>query len=51
LGELLTEYEDIFAGDNEDYAVTNKVYHCIDTEDSRPIWQQLGETPGQNKRK
>jgi hypothetical protein len=26
LGELLTKYEDIFAGDSEDYGRTNKVY-------------------------
>jgi hypothetical protein len=30
LGELLTKYEDISAGDNEDYGRTNKVYHRID---------------------
>jgi hypothetical protein len=35
--EELSEYEDIFAGDNEDYGRTNKVYHRIDTGDTRPI--------------
>jgi hypothetical protein len=37
--ELLTEYEDIFAVDNEDYGETNRVYHSIDTGDARPIPQ------------
>jgi hypothetical protein len=37
LKELVTEYEDIFAGDDEDYEKTNKVYHRIDTGDARPI--------------
>jgi hypothetical protein len=37
LEELLTEYEDISAEDDEDYGRTNKVYHRIDTGDARPI--------------
>jgi hypothetical protein len=36
LKELLTEYDDIFAGDDEVYGRTNKVYHRIDTGDARP---------------
>jgi hypothetical protein len=39
LNELLTEYEDIFARDDEDYGRTNKVYHRIDTGDAGPIHQ------------
>jgi hypothetical protein len=39
LEELLTEYEDFFAGNNEDYGRTNKVYHRIDTGNARPIRQ------------
>jgi hypothetical protein len=35
--EELTEYEDIFAGDNEDYGRTNKVYHRVDTGDAQTI--------------
>jgi hypothetical protein len=45
LEELLTEYEDIFAGDNEDYGKTNKVYHHIDTGDARPIRQPPRRIP------
>jgi hypothetical protein len=37
LNELLTEYEDIFAGDDEGYGRTNKVYHRIVTGDARQI--------------
>jgi hypothetical protein len=37
LEELLTEYENIFAGDNEDYGRINKFYHRIDTGDARTI--------------
>jgi hypothetical protein len=37
LRKLLTEYEDIFSGDDEDYGRTNKVYHRIDTGDARTI--------------
>jgi hypothetical protein len=35
--EELTEYEDIFAGDNEHYGRTNKVNLRIDTGGARPI--------------
>jgi hypothetical protein len=45
LGELLTEYQDIYAGNNEDYSRTNKVYHCIDTGDARPIRQHPRRLP------
>jgi hypothetical protein len=45
LGELLTKYEDIFAGDSEDYGRTNKVYHQIDTGDARSIRQQPRRVP------
>jgi hypothetical protein len=45
LKELLTEYEDIFARDDEDYGRTNKVYHCIDTGDARPILQPPRRIP------
>jgi hypothetical protein len=48
LDELLTDYEDIFARDNEDYERTNKVYHRIDTGDARPAPEEntLGKTSG-----
>jgi hypothetical protein len=39
LKELLTKYEDIFAGNREDYGQTNKVYHRIDMGDARPLCQ------------
>jgi hypothetical protein len=39
LKEIVTEYEDIFAEDSEDYGRTKKVYHRIDTGDARPIRQ------------
>jgi hypothetical protein len=39
LEELLAKYEDIFAVDTGDYGRTNKVYHCMDMEDVRPICQ------------
>jgi hypothetical protein len=37
--ELLTEYDDIFARDDEDYGRTNKEYHRIDKGDTRQIRQ------------
>jgi hypothetical protein len=43
--EILTEYEDIIARDDEDYGWTNKVYHGIDTGDARPIRQPPRSTP------
>jgi hypothetical protein len=45
LEELLTEFEDIFAGDDEDYGRTNKVYHGIDTGYARPIRQPPRKIP------
>jgi hypothetical protein len=45
LNELLTEYEDIFARDDENYGRTNKVYHRIDTGDARPIRQPPRRIP------
>jgi hypothetical protein len=45
LEELLTEYDDIFPGDNEDYGRNNKVYHCIDTGDARTIRQPPRRIP------
>jgi hypothetical protein len=33
LEELLSQYEDIFAVNNEDHGRTKKVYNRIDTED------------------
>jgi hypothetical protein len=39
LEKLLTEYDDSSALDSEDHGRTNKVYHCIDTGDARPIRQ------------
>jgi hypothetical protein len=51
LEELLTEYEDIFVGDNEDYVRTNKVHHRIDTGDARPIRQSLERIPLVKKRR
>jgi hypothetical protein len=43
--EELTECEDIFAGDNEDYGRTNKVYHRICAGDARPIRQPPRRIP------
>jgi hypothetical protein len=45
LEEPLTEYEDIFAGNNEDYGRTNKVYHRIDMGDVQPILQPPRRIP------
>jgi hypothetical protein len=45
LKELLTEYEDSFARDDEGYGRTNKVYHRIDTGDARPIRQPPRRIP------
>jgi hypothetical protein len=45
LEELRTQYEDIFAGTDEDYGRTNKVYHRIDTGDARPIRQPPRRIP------
>jgi hypothetical protein len=39
LEELLNEYEDIFAGAEEVYGRTNKLYHRINTGDARQIRQ------------
>ncbi|XP_023718761.1 uncharacterized protein LOC111870591 [Cryptotermes secundus] len=39
LEDLVSEYADIFAQDNEDYGRTNRVYHRIDTGEARPIRQ------------
>jgi predicted ArsR family transcriptional regulator len=51
LNELLTEYEDIFATDDEDYGRTNKMYHRIDTGNARPIRQPPRRIPLAKKRK
>jgi hypothetical protein len=45
LEELVAQYEDIFAGDNEDHGQTNKVYHRIDTGEARPIRQHPRRLP------
>jgi hypothetical protein len=45
LEELPIEYEDVFAGADEDYGRTNKVYHSIDTGDARPIRQPPRRIP------
>jgi predicted ArsR family transcriptional regulator len=45
LKELLTEYEDIFARDDEDYGRTNKVYQRIDTGHARIIRQTPRRIP------
>jgi hypothetical protein len=37
LEELLTEYGDVFAMDNNDYGRMDRVYHRIDTGEARPI--------------
>ncbi|XP_023701466.1 uncharacterized protein LOC111861267 [Cryptotermes secundus] len=39
LEDLVSEYADIFAQDNEDYGRTNRVYHRIDTGEALPIRQ------------
>jgi hypothetical protein len=45
LEELLTEYEYIFAGRDEYYGRTNKIYHCIDTGDPGPLRQHPRRIP------
>jgi hypothetical protein len=45
LEELLTEYEDIFAMDSEDYGLANGVYHSIDTGDTQSIRQPPRRLP------
>jgi hypothetical protein len=49
LEELLAEYKDTFAVDNEDHRRTNKVYHRIDTGDERPIRQPPRRLPLANQ--
>jgi hypothetical protein len=43
--EELTEYQDIFAGNIEDYGGTNKVYRRISTGDAPPIRQPPRRIP------
>jgi hypothetical protein len=45
LDELLVEYEDIFTVESKDHGRTNKMYHCIDTADVRPIRQPPRRMP------
>jgi hypothetical protein len=45
LGELLAEYENIFAVDSEDRRQTNKVYHHIDMGDVQPVRQPARRLP------
>jgi hypothetical protein len=45
LQELVAEYTDIFARDNEDYGRTNEVYHLIDTGDASQIRQPSRRVP------
>ncbi|XP_023711548.1 uncharacterized protein LOC111866641 [Cryptotermes secundus] len=45
LEDLVSEYADIFAQDNEDYGRTNRVYHRIDTGEARPIRQPPRRVP------
>jgi hypothetical protein len=45
LEELLTEYEDIFAMDSDDYGWTNRVYHRTDTGEARLIRQPPRRLP------
>jgi hypothetical protein len=42
---LLAKYKYIFAVYSEDYGQTNKVYHCIDMGDARPIRQPPRRLP------
>jgi hypothetical protein len=49
LEELVAEYANIFARDNEDYGRTNKVYHRIDKGDARPIRQPPRRVPLANQ--
>jgi hypothetical protein len=37
LGELFTEYGDVFAMNNDDYGRTDRVYHSIDTGEAQQI--------------
>jgi hypothetical protein len=48
LNELLAEYEDIFAGDDEDYGRTNKVYHHGRCSTHSPAPEE--DTPGKTSR-
>jgi hypothetical protein len=41
LEEFIAQFQDIFARKSGDYGGTDKVYHCIDTGDARPIRQPL----------
>jgi hypothetical protein len=43
--ELLAEYKDTFAVNNEDHGLTNKLYHLIDTGDTQPIRQSPRRLP------
>ncbi|XP_023702345.1 uncharacterized protein LOC111861746 [Cryptotermes secundus] len=45
LEDLVSEFADIFARDNEDYGRTNKVYHRIHTGEARPIRQPPRKVP------
>jgi hypothetical protein len=35
--ELLTEFDAIFTTNSNDYMQTNRVYHCTDMGETRPI--------------
>jgi hypothetical protein len=39
LGELLTEYGDVFTMDSDDYGRTDRVYHSIDTRVMNNRWK------------
>ncbi|XP_023721756.1 uncharacterized protein LOC111872274, partial [Cryptotermes secundus] len=45
LEDLVSEFADIFAQDNENYGRTNRVYHRIDTGEARPIRQPPRRVP------
>jgi hypothetical protein len=45
LEEIFTEYEAIFAEADEDNGRNNKLYHCINRGDARPIRQPPRRIP------
>jgi hypothetical protein len=39
MGEFISEFQDIFATESDDYGQTDKLYHHTDTSDAHPIHQ------------
>jgi hypothetical protein len=45
LGELLCEFEDVFAKSDFDLGIFNAIQHVIDTGSNRPVKQRIRRTP------